>query len=125
MGKNTILMKFIVDANLPFKLAIRLRQLGFDVIHTDNLPNKEKTSDKEIRQVSIEQNRVVITKDSDFLDSHLIQGIPSRLIFVTTGNIANRDLLNIIEKYFETMIKLLEIYDLIEINNDEIIGHEK
>jgi predicted nuclease of predicted toxin-antitoxin system len=125
MGKNTILMKFIVDANLPFKLAIRLRQLGFDVIHTDNLPNKEKTSDKEIRQVSIEQNRVVITKDSDFLDSHLIQGIPSRLIFVTTGNIANRDLLNIIEKYFETMIKLLEIYDLIEINNVEIIGHEK
>jgi len=118
-------MKFFVDANLPFKLAIRLRELGFDVIHTDNLPNKERTSDKEIRQVSIEQNRVVITKDSDFLDSHLIQGIPSRLIFVTTGNIANRDLLNIIEKYFETMIELLEIYDLIEINNDEIIGHEK
>ena len=118
-------MKFIVDANLPFKLAIRLRQLGFDVIHTNNLPNKEKTSDKEIRQVSIEQNRVVISKDSDFLDSHLIQGIPSRLILITTGNIANRDLLNIIEKNFETMIKLLETYDLIEINNDEIIGHEK
>ncbi|MCK9410719.1 MAG: DUF5615 family PIN-like protein [Prolixibacteraceae bacterium] len=118
-------MKFFVDANLPFKLAKRLRELGFDVIHTENLPNKERTSDKEIRQVSIEQNRVVITKDSDFLDSHIIQGIPNMLIFVTTGNIANRDLLNIIEKYFETMIKLLEIYDLIEINNDEIIGHEK
>lgn len=118
-------MKFLVDANLPYKLVIRLKELGFDVIHTDNLPNKESTSDKEIRQVSIEQNRAVITKDSDFLDSHLIQGIPNRLIFVTTGNIANKDLLNIIEKYFETMMKLLEIYDLIEINNEEIIGHEK
>jgi len=118
-------MKFVVDANLPFKLAIKLRELGFDVIHTDNLPNKERTSDKEIRQISIEQNRVVITKDSDFFDSHIVQGIPSKLIFVTTGNIVNRDLLNIIGKYFETMIKLLEIYDLIEINNEEIIGHEK
>lgn len=118
-------MKFVVDANLPFKLAIRLRKLGFDVIHTDNLPNKERTPDKEIRQISIKQNRIVITKDSDFLDSHLVQGIPSKLIYVTTGNIVNRVLLDIIEKYFETMIKLLEIYDLIEINNDEIIAHEK
>jgi len=118
-------MKFFVDANLPFKLAIRLRELGFDAIHTDNLPNKERTSDKEIRQVSTDQDRVVVTKDSDFLDSHLVQGIPNKLIYITTGNIVNKDLLKLIEKYFETMTKLLDTYDLIEINNDEIIGHEK
>jgi predicted nuclease of predicted toxin-antitoxin system len=118
-------MKFFVDANLPLGLALRLRELGFDTIHTDDLPNKERTSDQEIRQVSIEQHRVVITKDSDFLDSHLIQGIPGKLLFITTGNIVNKDLLKLIEKYFETIIQLLDIYDLIEINNDEIIVHEK
>ena len=118
-------MKFFVDANLPYRLALRLRQLGFDAIHTDDLPNKERSSDREIRQISIEQNRVVVTKDSDFLDSHLIQGIPAKLVFITTGNIVNRDLLNLVEKNFETMIESLEMYDLIEINNKEIIGHEK
>lgn len=118
-------MKFFVDANLPYKLALRLRQLGLDALHTDDLPDKERTTDNEIRKISIGQNRVVVTKDSDFLDSHLIQGIPGKLLFITTGNIVNRDLLQLIEKNLETMIKSFEIYDLIEMNNDEIIGHEK
>jgi predicted nuclease of predicted toxin-antitoxin system len=118
-------MKFLVDANLPYKLTLRLRQSGFDAIHTDDLPNKERTSDKEIRQISIDQSRVVVTKDSDFLDSHLIQGIPGKLVFITTGNVVNRDLLYLIEKNFMALIKALEMYDLIEMNNEEIIGHEK
>lgn len=118
-------MKFLVDANLPFTIALDLKKRGFDTLHTDDLPNKERTTDKEIRKVAVEQDRIVITKDSDFLDSHLIQGIPNKLLFVTTGNIINKDLLYLIGKYFENIVQLFEIYDLIEINNEEIIGHEK
>ena len=118
-------MKFFVDANLPLRLAVKLGEGGYDVIHTDDLSNKERTSDNEIRRVSMDQNRIIITKDSDFLDSHLIQGVPEKLIFITTGNITNRDLLILIEENFETVVQLLEIYDLIEINNNEIIVHEK
>ncbi|MCX6238826.1 MAG: DUF5615 family PIN-like protein [Bacteroidia bacterium] len=118
-------MKFLVDANLPFKLALNLRDRGFDALHTDDLPNKERTTDNEIRKVATDQDRIVITKDSDFLDSHLIQGIPNKLLFITTGNIINKDLLNLIEKYFETIVQLFDIYDIIEINNEEIIGHDK
>jgi len=59
-------MKFLIDAKLPFKLATNLRSKGFDILHTDELPNQERTTDREIRQISIEQNRIVITKDSDF-----------------------------------------------------------
>jgi predicted nuclease of predicted toxin-antitoxin system len=70
-------MKFLVDANLPFEHALHLKERGFDVLHTDDLPNKEKTTDKELRIVAKDQNRIFITKDSDFLDSHLIQGIPA------------------------------------------------
>jgi predicted nuclease of predicted toxin-antitoxin system len=118
-------MKFFVDANLPFRLALNMKERGYDVLHTDDLPNKEKTTDKEILKVAVDQDRIVITKDSDFLDSHLIQGIPGKLLFVTTGNFINKDLLELIEKYFETIVQLFDIYDLIEINNKEIIGHEK
>lgn len=72
-------MRFLIDANLPFKLTLILRDKGFDVIHTDNLPNKEQTTDREIRDISLEENRIVISKDSDFLDSHLIIGIPKKI----------------------------------------------
>jgi len=98
-------MKFFVDANLPFKLAKNLKDKGFDVLHTDNLPNKEATSDKEIRELSVTQNRVLITKDSDFFDSHYLHRIPKKLIFVITGNIVNKELLLLFDEQFERIIK--------------------
>jgi len=118
-------MRFLIDANLSYKLARVLQSKGFEILHTDDLPNKERTTDNELRKLSVNQDYVVVTKDSDFLDSHLIQGIPSKLLIVTTGNIANKDLLSLFDKYFETIIKLFDVYDLIELNSDQIIGHEK
>ncbi|QPH40949.1 DUF5615 family PIN-like protein [Pedobacter endophyticus] len=117
-------MKFLIDANLPFKLALHLRNKGFDVIHTDDLPNKEQTTDREIRKTSLEQDRVVISKDSDFLDSHIIIGVPKKFLFISTGNIINRNLINLIESNLNQIVDLLSEYDLIEINNKEIIAHE-
>ena len=118
-------MKFIVDAQLPYQLSKLLQYKEFDSIHTDDLPNKERTTDNELRILSVGQGYIVITKDSDFLDSHLIQGIPSKLLIVTTGNIANKDLLNLFDKYFDIIIQLFNNYDLIELNNDQIVAHEK
>lgn len=118
-------MKFLVDANLPFKLALNLKNKGFDVIHTDDLPQKEQTSDREIRQISLEQDRIVISKDSDFLDSHIIIGIPKRFLYISTGNIINRDLIKLVEDNLNKIIDLFSEYNLIELDNNEIIAHEK
>jgi predicted nuclease of predicted toxin-antitoxin system len=38
-------MKFLVDAQLPFRLARFLESAGYDTIHTKDLPNKNATSD--------------------------------------------------------------------------------
>ena len=118
-------MKFLVDANLSFKLAYSLKHKGYDVIHTDNLPNKERTTDNEIRKFSTNQSRIVITKDIDFLDSHLITGVPPKLLLVTTGNIINNKLIDLFDKQFEKIIELFDDYDLIELDSLQIIGHEK
>lgn len=45
-------MKFIVDAQLPYQLAIFLNYKGFNAIHTDDLPDKERTTDNEIREIA-------------------------------------------------------------------------
>jgi predicted nuclease of predicted toxin-antitoxin system len=94
-------------------------------LHTDDLPDKERTSDKKIKEVSVEQNRIIISKDSDFLDSLLISGVPSKLLLVTTGNIINKELLILFEKYFDSIVQLFDLYNLIELDNEQIVVHEK
>lgn len=94
-------------------------------MHTDDLPDKERTSDKKIRKVSVEENRIIISKDSDFLDSLLISGVPTKLLLVTTGNIINKELLILFEKYFDSIVQLFDLYNLIELDNEQIVVHEK
>lgn len=118
-------MKFLLDANLPFKLSYLLKEKGYDVVHTDDLPHKERTKDKEINEISVLQNRIVITKDFDFLDSHLITNIPDKLLLVTTGNITNKSLFEIFENNIEKVVELFKTYDFIELNNKNLIGHDK
>jgi len=118
-------VKFLIDANLPFKLTSLLLEMGYDVIHTDDLPDRERTKDEEIRNISLREGRVIITKDSDFLESHLIREIPPKLIWINTGNIVNRNLFLLIEKYFAFMVDLLDQVDLVEMTNTDILIHEK
>ena len=77
-------MKFLVDAQLPPILAIWLSEKGFDAIHTDNLPDRDETPDSVIRSVADAAGRIVITKDSDFYDSHLLFRQPAKLVLITT-----------------------------------------
>jgi predicted nuclease of predicted toxin-antitoxin system len=116
-------MKFIVDAQLPYLLADWLREKGFDVIHTDDLPNKERTKDNEIRQISVSQSRIVITKDSDFRDSFLLKKIPAKLLLISTGNIKNRYLLDLFRNNWHTLQAQLLVNSFVEMDNDEIIVH--
>ena len=65
-------MKFIVDAQLPRRATTWLREAGFDAIHTFNLPDANRSADNRMNQIAIEDERVVITKDADFVDSHTL-----------------------------------------------------
>ena len=117
-------MKFVIDAQLPFALSKFLKGRGFDVIHTDDLPNKEFTTDTEIRKISVSENRIVITKDSDFLDSFYVKGIPPKLLLVSTGNIKNKALINLFDSNIEKINELFADYSFVELDNFEILGHE-
>jgi predicted nuclease of predicted toxin-antitoxin system len=117
-------MKFIVDAQLPVSLSKFFQNKGFDAIHTDDLPNKELTTDNEIRDISLNESRIIITKDSDFLDSYYVKGIPEKLLLVTTGNIKNKELLRIFELNLDEILRLFIDCSFVEIDNFEISGHE-
>jgi predicted nuclease of predicted toxin-antitoxin system len=88
-------VKFLIDAQLPRRLARELVDLGHDVIHTLDLPAKNATKDGEVTAVADRGQRIVVTKDSDFRDNHLLGGKPAHLLHVTTGNITNNALLEL------------------------------
>ena len=85
-------MNFLVDAQLPRRLAHRLRDAGHDALHTLDLPKGNRTTDTEINEISAREHRVVITKDADFVSSFLLERTPYKLLLISTGNIANADL---------------------------------
>jgi len=116
-------MKFIVDAQLPFQLALFIQRKGFDALHTNDLPDKERTSDDYIRAIAKSEDRIVITKDSDFIDSFILKSIPQKLLLITTGNIKNQQLFYLLEQNWDKIIKMFKTYNLVEMNNTSIVGY--
>jgi len=116
-------MKFIVDAQLPRQLADLLNRHGFDALHTLDLSSGNRTKDEEINSLSIEQQRVLITKDADFVSSFLLKGLPYKLLLVGTGNIRNPELLRLIDDSLDQIVTLFADHSFLEINNNGIHLH--
>jgi len=76
-------MKFLVDAQLPRHLAASLKWSGHDVLHTLDLPSGNRTPDWRINEISAEEQRIVVTKDADFVNSFLLSGVPYKLLLVS------------------------------------------
>lgn len=117
-------MKFLVDAQLPKSISNFLNSLGYNSIHTLELPNKNNTSDNQIIELAEKEKRIIITKDNDFLESFMLYRKPPKLILIKTGNIRNTALLELFQKHHEYIINMAKDSSLIEINTNEIIIHE-
>ena len=83
-------MKFLVGAQLPRRVAGWLASAGCDAVHTLDLPDGNRTTDQQVIDLADREDRVVVTKDADFVDSHLLQSRPAKLLLNSTGNIGNR-----------------------------------
>lgn len=83
-------MKFLVDVHLPRRLALAITAADHDAIHTLDLPDGNSTTDTQINVLSEQEQRVVITKDADFVNSFLLEEKPYKLLLISTGNITNR-----------------------------------
>ena len=117
-------MKFLIDAQLPVRLSRFLQTAGYDTIHTRDLHQQNATPDTEVNTISIQESRIVITKDSDFFDSFLIRQEPYKLLLVTTGNITNAELEALFQSNLPLLVELFSQHSLIEISRDAIIVHQ-
>lgn len=89
-------MKFLVDAHLPRSLCAVLSARGHEALHTFDL--------------------LVITKDTDFFYSHLLQGRPWKLLLIRTGNISTRDLKALLERNLPLIEAAIQNHTLVELD---------
>ncbi len=114
-------MKFLVDAQLPLRLARWLREEGHDVLHTKDLPGGNRTADRDINEISLREQRTVVTKDGDFVVTHMIHRLPYRLLLISTGNIGNAELLELFGDKLELIVSSLRTSTFVELGQRSLI----
>jgi len=118
-------VRFLVDAQLPARLARFLNDAGHDALHTSEMPEGNRTTDVRIAGVADDEDRVVVTKDRDFRDGHLLAGSPRRLLVVATGNITNTALIALFESNLDAIVGALGEADFVELGSASMVVHRR
>ena len=115
-------MKFIVDAHLPRRVAAWFISAGHDALHTLDLPAGNRSTDEEILVVADKEDRIVVTKDSDFVDSHLLTNRPAKLLLVSTGNISNQELERLFVPEIPAIVSEFRSHSFLEVDRAGLIA---
>ena len=109
-------MKYLIDENLPKTLNIWLTE---EFIHDTDIA--VVLSDEGIWKYAIDNDLIIITKDTDFHEKILYRNPPPRVILLKTGNTSVSFLQNYLKRNWKMIeeemltVKLLIIYkDAIE-----------
>lgn len=116
-------MRFLVDAQLPFRLAQYLQQMGVEAVHTTALPLANRTPDSELKRLSVEGSCVVVTKDSDFVDNLLLHDNVYKLLLVSTGNISNNELIALFQERWQVISEALGEARFVELTVSGLVVH--
>jgi predicted nuclease of predicted toxin-antitoxin system len=117
-----VLLKFIVDTQLPPLLKEWLITKGFNAIHTIDCEQGIFIEDAEIRSIATSENRIINTKDKDFLNHYLVKGSPPKVLLLELGNVKNNMLLNYFRNNFSTIVEKFNAgADLVLFENDKIL----
>jgi predicted nuclease of predicted toxin-antitoxin system len=117
-------MKFLLDAQLPPRLAIRLRSFGHECLHTRELPLGNRTPDSTISYLSLKDRLVVVTKDADFVNSFLLHKSPYKLLLISAGNISNDELEALLVRRFPGLVAALTDSHFVELDRENLIIHK-
>ena len=116
-------MKFLVDAQLPAKLSRLLAEAGHDSVHTSQLPEGSRIPYATLADLADDEDWVVVTKDRDFRNSYLLRRTPRRLLTVSTGNVANVELLALFAENLDAAVDALSEADYVELGPIGLIMH--
>jgi predicted nuclease of predicted toxin-antitoxin system len=114
-------MNFLVDAQLPRRISWWMHEHGHDVVHTLDLPEGNQTADFTLIEIADAENRIVVTKDTDFVNSFHLRRKPHKLLLVATGNITNPELEHLLVRNIGVIVTAFETANFVEINRTGVI----
>lgn len=89
-------MRFLVDAQLPPALAVRLRELGHDAEHVfERFP--PDTGDSTLWHYAIESGAIIVSKDQDFSIRAITARERAPVVWLRMGNMRSRELIERVE----------------------------
>ena len=116
-------MKFLLDAQLPWSLCQAFIRSGYEAKHTLNLPGGNRTADRDLADLADAEGWIVVSKDSDFVVSHLLHQKPRMLLQISTGNITNQELEQILIPNMKVLETAFQSAAHIEVNRRDLIVH--
>ena len=84
------------------------------------MPEQNASRDGVLNRVSLAEQRVVVTKDSDFYHSHLLQGRPWKLVLVRTGNMGLKETKLLFATHLPAITEALETCTLVELDKQAV-----
>jgi predicted nuclease of predicted toxin-antitoxin system len=102
-------------------MAAWLIAAGCNALHTLDPPDKNRSTDQEILDLADQQQRAIITKDADFVDSHLLYSRPAKLLLISTGNIRNRDLEALMTPLIPDIIREFQTQSFLELDRSGLV----
>lgn len=110
-------MKYLIDENSPDCLSIWSSK---DFFHVTRI--SKSTPDKEIWQFALDNNLVILTKDTDFHERILYKDPPPKVILFRLGNTSISYLENFLKIHWEEILEQISTAKLIIVFKDRIEG---
>jgi predicted nuclease of predicted toxin-antitoxin system len=105
-------MRFLIDAQLPVRLARRMTDLGHEAAHVADL-GLDSATDQQIWNVAVERGAILVTKDQDFAIGRTAAGIGPTVIWIRLGNSNNSTLLTRVEQALDSISAAVERGDTV------------
>ncbi|MDQ2720823.1 MAG: DUF5615 family PIN-like protein [Bacteroidota bacterium] len=110
-------MKYLIDENLPDCLNAWSSD---DFFHVTKIT--KSTPDKEIWKYALENDLIIITKDSDFHERILYRDPPPKVILFKIGNISTPYLEEFLSRYWNEIEEQINLVKLVVVFRDKIEG---
>ena len=100
-------MKWVLDANLSYRLVRQLVELPVEVLHVSRSGLRTAAEDEEIWAWAAQQQAIIVSNDEDFYRLASVFGFPPKVVLLRTGNQSTRFIAQLLIQHF-TLIEQLE-----------------
>ncbi|WP_019946259.1 DUF5615 family PIN-like protein [Hymenobacter aerophilus] len=105
-------MKWLLDANLSYRLVRQLADVPAEVVHVSRCGLSAPASDEEIWAWTRANAALIVTNDEDFYRLAAVHGHPPKVVLLRTGNQATSFIAQLLTKHLEEITALLTSDDI-------------